>query len=387
MESYDQIEGFEYWNVEAWRDFVREYILPLHESASKLLGLRELLISIKGTEETTLSKVEKKEKALLPFLLGGINEVGDYKDNSFAKIIRSVLGVYVNPKEWVTLEKEEGLVASDYVKVKTEGSIFSEFLTKINEVTSNILKLVKIEPTKMAEKEIRTMISNPSEIVDAIRYVYTKSLEVSANHNYYTFFVISVRSIPFKFLIGAYPKLNRDFSSLSTFLGIEKVFEPKLNEADEKLSYAIFGHSKGGFCDLLNRLNQVIWEYFAKEDIKNVFSYISASLENLKQEFIQKVEQKLKEVNWSFPSYIRTTDRRYYLRDVRGVYRYRYVISGPLLVKELSDGTSHRGNWYSNENKCNINLLKLLDDLSPALFLGLPSFELKISDNTLEIVK
>lgn len=111
MESYDQIQGFEYWNIEAWKNFVREHVLPLHESASKLLGLRELLTSIVGAGETTLSEVEKKEKNLLPFILGGIKEDGEYKDKSFAKLIRLTLGVCVNPREWVTLEKEERLNA------------------------------------------------------------------------------------------------------------------------------------------------------------------------------------------------------------------------------------------------------------------------------------
>ena len=65
MESYDQIQGFEYWDTKAWETFVKEHALPLHESASKLLGLREFLIGMAGGGEETLSEVKKKEDLLL----------------------------------------------------------------------------------------------------------------------------------------------------------------------------------------------------------------------------------------------------------------------------------------------------------------------------------
>ncbi|NHV98181.1 MAG: hypothetical protein HA496_00880 [Thaumarchaeota archaeon] len=45
MSSYEQIEGFEYWNKGAWEKFVKDHILPLHISSSKLLKLREEILS------------------------------------------------------------------------------------------------------------------------------------------------------------------------------------------------------------------------------------------------------------------------------------------------------------------------------------------------------
>jgi hypothetical protein len=44
MSSYEQIEGFEYWNKESWKKFVNDYVLPLHTTSSKLLKLREEII-------------------------------------------------------------------------------------------------------------------------------------------------------------------------------------------------------------------------------------------------------------------------------------------------------------------------------------------------------
>jgi hypothetical protein len=63
------------------------------------------------------------------------------------------------------------------------------------------------------------------------------------------------------------------------------------------------------------------------------------------------------------------------------------MISGPMLIEKLSHGRSHRrGNYYSNRTECTINLLKLLDDLSPALFLGIiDPIDFSIEDNFLEI--
>ena len=393
MQSYDQVEGFEYWNVEAWKKFIKESIVPLYASTSKLLKLRDYILSIVGTEgKTTLSEVENRRSDLIPFLLGGVKEDGEYKENSLAKLTRLTLGIYVNPKEWITLEREEGLRAFDYITVKNESTSFLEFLKRLNELSLHIIELVKEKPEVILESEIEEIIQEPEKLLEIVKTIYVKCAQVSVNYSYYTFFALSTRTLPFKYITMAYPKLGVNFDAIRDFLGLKKIFEPMINEVNIKESYTIWGHLKDGLCNLLYNLNDAIWEGFSNEEVNCVFSYISASSRNLKQEYFQKIQQKLEEMKLKFPDYIQTSNKEYYTGESRGygpykgVYYHKYLISGSMLVKEMWAGYSTRGNYWSGENKCSISLFKLLDDLSPFLFLT-PAIELKITDNELEIIR
>jgi len=393
MQSYDQVEGFEYWKVEAWKNFIKESIVPLYASTSKLLKLRDYILSIVGTEgKTTLSEVENRRDDLIPFLLGGVKEDGEYKENSLAKLTRLTLGIYVNPKEWITLEREEGLRAFDYITVKNESTSFLEFLKRLNELSLHIIELVKEKPEVILESEIEEIIQEPEKLLEIVKTIYVKCAQVSVNYSYYTFFALSTRTLPFKYITMAYPKLGVNFDAIRDFLGLKKIFEPMINEVNIKESYTIWGHLKDGLCNLLYNLNDAIWEGFSNEEVNCVFSYISASSRNLKQEYFQKIQQKLEEMKLKFPDYIQTSNKEYYTGESRGygpykgVYYHKYLISGSMLVKEMWAGYSTRGNYWSGENKCSISLFKLLDDLSPFLFLT-PAIELKITDNELEIIR
>jgi len=378
MQSYDQIKGFEYWSVEGWKGFIEEYIVPLHNSISKLLELRDFLYPMIGI---TLSEVERKRSDVLPFLLGGIKEDGEYKDNSLAKLVRFTLGVFINPRKWVTLEKEEGLKAFDYVSVQEVSTRFLEFLKKLNEISEKIIKLAMAESTEAQPSEVEGLVKKPEGILELLRSVYVKCLQVSANHNYYTFFAVSTKNLPYKHIISAYPRLQANFNLLKEFLGLEKIFEPKISEAKLREDYTVFGHSKDKLCYLLCGLNNEIWEAFSNEDVKRVLNFVSDSLRDLKREYAQKVQQKLEEIKWSAPTYINIS------HETNGKYHYTYVISGVLLVKEIHDWWSWKGGYQRLERECNISLPKLFDDISPALFLSSESIKLKLSDDRLEIMR
>jgi hypothetical protein len=379
MQSYDIIEGFEYWNPEAWRKFIKDYIIPLRNSAVILLKLKDHILKTAGIgDKTTLSEIEKRLSDILPFLLGGIKEDGEYTDNSLAKLVKLTLGIYINPKEWINLEKEEGIRAFDYVYVKNENTTFLEFLKKMDEISSRILNIIGEEPKDIQEKEIEEIIKKPEKMLEIIREIYIKWLQVSANHNYYTFFTISTRTLPFKYMIAAYPKLQHDFDNLKEFLGLAKIFEPKIEEKIKKDEYTVWSHSENGLCDSIYKLNHTIWYYFTNENVKNVFSYVSTTIRNLWEEYVQKVKQKLEEVGWNFPEYLK--------KLWHDVVAYFFTISGLLLTNVGLRYLTSRGYSYV-KRECSISLLNLLDDLSPALFLGsyLFDFELKFSDNELVI--
>jgi hypothetical protein len=380
MQSYDIIEGFEYWNSEAWKKFIKDYIIPLRNSAVTFLKLKDhILKTAEIGDKTTLSEIEKRRSDILPFLLGGIKEDGEYKDNSLAKIVKLVLGIYINPKEWINLEKEEGIKAFDYIYIRTENTTFLEFLKKLDEISSRILNIIGEEPKDIQETEIEEIIKKPEKMLEIIRGIYIKCLQVSANHSYYTFFTISTRTLPFKYMIAAYPKLQPVFGELKDFLGLVKIFEPKIEEKIKKDEYTIWSHSEKGLCDSIYKLNNSIWDYFTNENVKNVFSYSVPTVRNLKEEYIQKVKQKLGEIGWKFPAYI----------DLSRYEEYTFTISGPVLPKVTLLYRNRRGEPFFFDKECNLSLFNLVDDISPALFLGLNliEFESEFSDNNLIIKK
>jgi len=381
MQSYDIIEGFEYWNPEAWKKFIKDYIIPLRNSAVTFLKLKDhILKTAEIGDKTTLSEIEKRRGDILPFLLGGIKEDGEYTDNSLAKLVKLALGIYINPKEWINLEKEEGIKAFDYIYVKNENTTFLEFLKKLDEISSRILNIIGEEPKDIQETEIEEIIKKPEKMLEIISGIYIKCLQVSANHSYYTFFTISTRTLPFKYMIAAYPKLQHNFDKLKEFLGLAKIFEPTIEEKIKKEEYTVWCHSENGLCDSIYKLNYAIWDYFTKKDVKNVFYYISATIRDLQEEYIQKVKQKFKEIGWEFPKYLEALTVHY-------TWKYVFTISGPLLTEGVLSYRYASGGGNFVELKCSISLLNLLDDLSPALFLGsyLFDFELKFSDNRLVI--
>ncbi|MEM4601792.1 MAG: hypothetical protein QW808_02720 [Desulfurococcaceae archaeon] len=373
MSSYDKIPGFEYWNIDAWLNFIKSYVLPLHISISKLLKLREFILTAVGTSgEVTLSEVERERNDILPFLLGGIKEDGTYKDNSLANFTRLAFGIYVDPKAWAALEMEEGLKASDYVVVEVRNTQFMKFLSELERTILRILGIAGVEPKEVLESEIAEVVQKPGEELPKIMgSLYGECLQVSANYNYYTFFALSTRAILFKLMEKAYPKLASNLNSLRNFLGLKKIFEPKINESEKREKYSIWSHLENSLCDCLYNLNQLIWKYFADESVKKVLSFVSPSVKDLRQEFVQKARQKLEEIGQQFPDCI---------FKLTSSYKKTYTISGLMVIKE-EEIISYRNR---EKGECNISLFKLLDDLSLALFFDLITL-VKITDGELEI--
>jgi hypothetical protein len=387
MQSYNEIEGFEYWNIEAWKKFVKDYILPLHYNATKLLKFRDFIIAFVENDKTTLSTVKEKKSEFLQFLLGGIREDGEYADSSLAKLVKLSLGIYINPKTWVTLEKEEGINSYDYITIRVEITPFFEFIKNLKEITYNIVKIVGEEDKDISDSESEEMIKRPEKLLEVVREICLKCLQVSVNYSYYTFFAISTRTIPFKYMIIAYPKLQLDFDKFKEFFGLIKIYEPQIDK-NLKENYTIWGHSKGGLLDLLYELNNIIWGFFSDKIVKNILTtYVITSFTDLREDYNAKVQEALEKISWKFPDYIETSDKDYYRGCTKGCYSRKYVISGALLVKKETIGYSTRGNYWSFDEECNISLIKLIDDISPILFLNPMTYELRIHNNTLEIIK
>jgi len=345
MSSYEQIEGFEYWNKEAWKKFVNDYILPLYISSSKLLKLREEIIL-----RTQGKKLSNLEDDLLKFLLGGINEEGDYENNSLALFTKNAFGIYTDPKQYVALEKE-GINSLEYVKVEVSTETeFVKFLKDTSSLSSQIVSKVGLETTEV--KEVEELIKEPDKILEVLRELYEKVLQVTANYNYYTFFTISTRNLPFFYLTKAYPKLKEKFDEMKEFLSFREIYKPETEVQKIKEECTVWGQEKGGLSYLIFTLNNLIWwNIRPNSSLLPIFNFVSQSFKDLKKEYLKKVEEELKLMGWKLQEFFNYCYGCSVSFDVSG------IVTRNWLNKELQR--------YEGKS-----LLEVLNDFSPALFLG-----------------
>ena len=355
MSSYDQIEGFEYWDKEAWKKFVKDQLLPIQTLTETLLELRKEIIS--KTSGRTLSDLE--DNNLLKILLGGIDERGEYKEHSLALFIKNAFGIYIDAKQYAALARA-GSSPLEHVKpgpvVETD---FVKLLEGVNSLASNAIAKVGMETAAANQSE--ELIKEPEKILEVLRELHEKLIQVTANYNYYTFFALSTRNLPSFYLAKAYPKLREEFSEMTEFLGLEVKFKPETDAQDVAEKYTIWGHAKGGLCDSIYGLNKLIWDINnPNSSLLSVFSYVSSSPMNLKTEHLSKVEELLKINRWDMlEHFLRRPKLTLYIRGV-AIERLLFIDlnSFPTAITD------------SPVNYVNKSLLEIMNDLSPALFLG-----------------
>ncbi len=356
MKTYDDIVGFDYTNTKEWMDYVKNQILPLHKSISRIVKLRENIEELLSNNHSDLIRNNTNIKQIF---LGGVEENGNYKQNSLAKIYREFLGISINLKEWVSLSKQQGIDAADYIKCEFSETEFLEFIRTLKEVTEKLFLLVEIDSQEISESEVKELLQNPEKIMDDLKTIYDSLIGISANHSYYTFFAMNTKSIPRFYIEQAYPKLKDKFEDVSEFLGLEPKFFLDVKEGKIKRDYTMWGHKENGFAYLIYKLNGILWVYFEKEEFRKLLELITSNAEDLRQKYYENAKKSLDGIGWKFPDYIQTTTT-----TQREQYYY-YIVSSLMLVKYrlISQGIKY------NVSDVNESLLKLINDLSPALFI------------------
>jgi len=364
MKTYDEVVGFDYTNAEEWQSFVKNQVLPLHRSISKVVKLRK---SLEELFSNNLSDLIRNNTNIKQILLGGVDENGDYKPNSLARMYRKFLGISVNTKEWVSMSKQPGIDAAEYIKCNFTDTPFLQFVKDIKEIVDRLLYLVEISDEEVKDDEIRDILENPEKIVNELKKIYIGLVGISANHSYYTFFTINTRCIPRYYIERAYPKLKDKFEEVAEFLGLEPKFVPDIKEEKIKRNYTLWGHKENGFADLLYELNRIIWEYFGREGFRRACELI-ALFRDLKQEYLKKIidEKLFRELAWRFPDYI---NPHMWGKSKSPYWHREYEIDGLWLDKcyEVPSWSNHGERKVKFEGK---SLTELFSDISPALFLG-----------------
>jgi len=191
-------------------------------------------------------------------------------------------------------------------------------------------------------------------------------------------------------------KEEEKFDALKSIVGLEKYFEPEIEERTEndkkvKRNYTIWHLPDNSFGASVCGLNESVWKYFEKESFRGNLAFSFTEIVDLKKDFKEKAESAI--TNWNRPNYIETSG---------GDNQHKYTISGIILSKHAysiytnyghpwseyrwSGSGTVRARWLTESKKCNISLLTLFDDLSPALFLGvIDPAAFSIKDNVLEM--
>ena len=373
MKTYDEVVGFDYTNAEEWQSFVRNQILPLHKSISKVVKLRKSLEELLSND---LSDLIRNSTNIKQILLGGVDENGDYKPNSLARIYKEFLGVSINTKEWVSLSKQPGIDAAEYIKCNFTDTPFLQFVKDIKEIVDRLLYLAEIDEEEVKDDEIEDILENPEKIINELKDIYTRLVGISANYSYYTFFTINTRCIPRYYIEQAYPKLKYKFEKVAEFLGLEPKFIPDIKEGEIKRNYTLWGHKENEFADLLYRLNEIIWRHFSERSFDNPYFFreklkLLYGLPDLKEKYTEKVERYLgswKLENLTIPNEepvnLHEWDVEYYL-EVKNALIVRYY-------------NTYSDRYYKKvDRRIELPLFEVMGKMAPALFVGLVNLEVK----------
>ena len=379
MESYDEIEGFDYTDENEWKNWIREKFLPLHKQLSIILKLRESLENILKTN----LKEAFSQQYIQEILLGGITKEGEYTSNSLAKLYKDTLGIYINPKEWVAYCRTGLNPVENGIECKFENTSFLAFITEIKELVEEVLSIIEIEPQDIEDKEIEEIMNSPEKILEIIKEIYRSVISISANYDYHMFFVLNTRCIPRFFIEKAYPKLKENFEKVAEVLELEEKFVPNISDEKVRKEYTLIGHKKDGLADIFYVLNRKVLKI---TEIRT-FEIAGIHLQDLKTEYYEKVKHTLEKIEWKRPDYIQISDPpgTQHVSGYSGPWYYTYFVEGMMVNRFREVGWSARGYYYHDTRECNISFIQLINDISPALFLGV--YHLAIEGNEMQIIK
>ncbi|AMM54471.1 hypothetical protein [Pyrococcus kukulkanii] len=370
MGYYEEIPGFEYWNVEAWKKYIRDYIGPIYSTTKTLLKLKDYLERYVGK---SLKAVKEDDERVLKFFVGGIDESGNYTERSLAKLIRLMYGIYVEPTEFVSAVEavgEEGLEGVEVLKEKEESG-FLKLIEKLNDLSSGVLEKsgTKVEVTPTGE-----ILTSPNKLLDVLKELYEASVSFSVPYNPYTFFILTTNDAHWRALKSMYTKLPEVFEKLSDLLGLEPIFIPPVDSEKLRKEYTIWSHKIGGIANRIYKMQTTLWVYFSFHDYwyfrkvaertLEVFKFITPSPEDLLITYAKTVKEALKD--WQEIEKVPNEFKEAIKPGRIGTNYYILILRGSIITKIHYEAGSRNSRDYKGE----FSLLRLLDILAPPLLLG-----------------
>ena len=308
MKTYDEIEGFiDYTNKGEWKNYIENFVIPLWKFSWLL---KEYFEELKREfDNLPLSEVKEEDK---PLLLGGIRPVSEeiYSRDSLAKFYLRFFGVRLKDLQSWILQQQHGetlteitieVVETEFIKLVKEIFDILDYALQHQTLVSNFE-----EPQLSYEKLKR----NPEKVKELIKEWYQALLNLSVNHNYGTFFICSINQVTYRFMKSAYPRIDQIFDFLQNEFGlIELDWNNPINpETQTFKDYTIYcfpeynprkrGKSLGG---AIVKLNELLWNKFSySSEVKETLSMLFGEVQNLKEEFRERVKSQLPEKYYSW---------------------------------------------------------------------------------------
>ena len=368
MSNYDSFEGFiDYTNKDEWKNYIRNYVIPLWEKANVL---KEFYENLKNEfQSSQLNEVNKKD---LPLLLGGVVPKGEeiYKKNSLAKFYNKFFGLKLSDiQSWML----GGELAGIQPKVIVEETSFVRFVNDIYKWTNIALSNQTL--VEFAERSINyiELKEDSNKLKELVKDFYQAVLNISVNYNYGTFFLWSIKQITYRFMKAAYPRIDQIKDFLENEFGLEpfKWNAPFGEDSGLSKEYMIWcwpeyntASDKKGQCgpEYTQRrsfggsicvLNEIIWRYLTRNsptELEKVFTEYFSFFSDLREEYVNKIKDKLSGKVYS---------NIYYKGLMAAEDRYRV-------------------------GEANLTIMQMIDEISPYLFTGLAKIAY-VGDDYIEI--
>ena len=299
MRNYDEIEDFiDYTNKDEWKSYIENSVIPLWETVKIIKEFQDELTEF---HNLNLDQLDTEDKKLV---LGGIRSTGDEKHtrNSLAKFYDLFFGLRVKDIDsWLESEKAGEKLTEIKLEVLETG--FTKFIDRTNNILeSAISHQYLITDYKEPSLDYEELKKYPDKLLEIIPDFYQRIIDISANHNYHTFFLNSVNQIPKMYMTEAYPRIDNIFDFLIDDFGLTELdwsnpFDPESSAYENYILYSFpeYNPKKGGasFGGSICRLNELIWTTFdMNNNIKDALKMVFRDVRDFKDEFINKVNVK-----------------------------------------------------------------------------------------------
>ncbi|MBE8540477.1 hypothetical protein [Geoglobus acetivorans] len=381
---------FDYDQINEWK----YYFSSIKDLAKSCRKIGEFWRELKRKCDGISFKELQEDWDYSSVLLGGVSADGIYKERSLAKVYCELFGFKPeNVRDLIEKLKEE---LPPTTKVLVEETKFISFVMDISSKVETILEQAKEndlisdwEAEIKLEYNYYEILSDYKKLTEMLSDFIRRLKDILPNYNQRSLFIWTLDRLTYRYMTAAYPKLKarEALDMIKDIFGLDVIFSPEIEGATEEVrkkkeQYEVYSFLEGSLGRNLIELYKTIWDAF-NDGFRKSLTLVFPEVPNLKEEFYEMAAQALKSIGWKFPSYTWENEFGHTTTHTICRDRYKYRISG-ILLTSYNYWTTKK--YWSTEHKCNIPLLQLLDDISPALFLLSDMlFKLKFEGDILEI--
>ncbi|GGL64330.1 hypothetical protein GCM10009039_22750 [Halocalculus aciditolerans] len=396
----------DYTDENRWRSYFDNSIRTVAETAIALHEFRqELIRKCDGIPFNELQEQWDYSQVLL----GGVDENGEYRERSLAKLYKEVLGLQFSDMTDMIEKQRQGISPS--TKVVVEDTPFTNFVAESARTAEAILQqaeendLVYSQDVD-AEYDFYDLLSDQGKFTQMLSDFLYRLQDPLPNYNERALFVWTLPKTTNRYLSVAYPKLKdrKQWEWLDETFGLEPIFVPAIDESGEHVEerqeqYTVYDYRGQSLGERLVDFYELVWEAF-DGDVRESLRLVFPDVPNFKEEFLEEAHTKLSNIGWDTPerltfqlsseedslTLVGSDDK--YSSNRGDTTKAEYRVSGITLDQYEYRGYNTSGNRSSMSRECSLSLLRVLDELSPGLFLlnGL-EYELHIDQGSLEVEK